>query len=701
MNINAEDCQSLDRALRLEWLETNGRGGFSSGTVAGANTRRYHALLLTARKPPSERFVLVNQVEEWLDLDGQSFPLSTNCYPGAVHPSGYQFCTGFTADPWPAWTFICNGITIQREIFTIHGRDLVIIRWSLRGNRNRRAMLRVRPKLTGRDYHATHHENGSISTDSLIEAGTVTWQLYSNLPPVRAFHSGEYRQAPEWYRQVEFSIERQRGLDHTEDWWSPGEFTFDLLSASTETLAFTSEDIHTLNVPALTKRERARRTRLTRAAPTADSLACTLWRATDAYLSERGNQQTVIAGYPWFTDWGRDTFISLPGLCLVTGRLEVAWQIIAAFAGHVSEGMIPNRFPDAGEQPEYNTIDASLWFIHAIGRYFNAFRDDARVRGIAWPAIKQILDGYRRGTRYGIRMDEDGLITGGAPGAQLTWMDAKVGDWVVTPRHGKPVEIQALWVHALGIGETLARLFGEASYADQCRADRQRAAAAFQQRFWYEQGGYLYDVIDGPEGNDTSLRPNQLYAISLDNNLVPRDRAQHILRLLKKQLVTPVGLRTLSPDDPRYHPRYEGGVLERDRAYHQGSVWPFLLGPLVTAWIKSFGRNAKSRSETRGFLNGLEAHLSEGCLGQVSEIFDAEAPHQPRGCFAQAWSVAEPLRALIEDLRVSVTILHTPVKPSTMRQRQVSPPTTTPQTNRSTKAPKKPGATARSTRQAP
>lgn len=699
VKISAQDCQNLDRALGLEWLETNGRGGFSSGTVAGANTRRYHALLLTARQPPSERFVLVNQVEEWLDLDGQSFPLSTNCYPGAVHPSGYQFCTGFTADPWPTWTFTCGGTTAQREIFTVHGRDLVIVRWRLLGKKKQRVILRVRPKLSGRDYHATHHENGRLLTESSIEAGTVTWQLYSDLPPVRAFHAGDYRHAPEWYRQVELPVEQQRGLDYREDWWSPGEFTFSLTPGSTATLAFTSEAFDGLDVPALTKRERARRTRLTQAAPTADPLAGALWRATDAYLSERGHQQTVIAGYPWFTDWGRDTFISLPGLCLVTGRLEAAWQIIAAFADHVSEGMIPNRFPDAGEQPEYNTIDASLWFIHAIDRYFAASRDDSRVRGTAWPAIKQILDGYRRGTRYGIRMDEDGLITGGIPGAQLTWMDAKIGDWVVTPRHGKPVEIQALWVYALGVGETLARLFGEASYADQCRADRQRAVASFQQRFWYEQGGYLYDVIDGPEGNDTSLRPNQLYAIALGNDLVPRDRAQHILRLVKKQLVTPVGLRTLSPDDPRYRPRYEGGVLERDSAYHQGTVWPFLLGPLVTAWIKSFGQNTKSRTEARRFLNGLDTHLSEGCLGQVSEIFDAEAPHHPRGCCAQAWSVAEPLRALIEDLGSSVKTLQTPVKPSTIRQRQVSTPPVVPRTNRSTKAPKKPGTKVRSTRQ--
>jgi len=668
MLVGREDCQNLDRALSLEWLETNGRGGFSSGTVAGANPRRYHAHLLTARTPPSERFVLVNQLEEWLELDGHSFPLSTNCYPGVVHPSGYQFCTGFAADPWPTWTFAYNGTTIQREILTIHGRDLVIIRWTLLGKKNQRAVLRVRPKLTGRDYHATHHENGSLSTEASIGTGTVAWQLYADLPPIQAFHAGEYHHAPEWYRQIEFPLEQERGLDHAEDWWSPGEFTFDLKSRSTPTLAFTSEHISQLDVPALTRRERARREQLTQSAPTADALAGLLWRATGAYLSERGDQQTVIAGYPWFTDWGRDTFISLPGLCLVTGRFETAWQIIAAFAAHISEGMIPNRFPDTGEKPEYNTIDASLWFIHAIDRYLAASQDESRVRATAWPAIKQILDGYRRGTRYGIRMDEDGLITGGVPGTQLTWMDAKIGDWVVTPRHGKPVEIQALWVRALEVGERLALQFSDKAYADQCRTDRHRATDSFQKRFWYEPGGYLYDVIDGPEGSDASLRPNQLFAISLVDDLVPRDRAQQILRLMQAQLVTPVGLRTLAPNDPRYRPRYEGGVRERDLAYHQGTVWPFLLGPLVTTWIKSFGRNAKSRKEARGFLNGLETHLAEACLGQVSEIFDAEAPHHPCGCFAQAWSVAEPLRALIEDLGVSTETDRNPVKTVTIRR---------------------------------
>jgi predicted glycogen debranching enzyme len=670
VKIGAEDCRNLDRALSLEWLETNGRGGFASGTVAGANTRRYHAFLLTARKPPSERFVLVNHLEEWLGIDGQAIPLSTNLYPGVVHPAGYEHCIEFSTDPWPTWTFDCNGLMVQREILSIHGRDIVMVRWKLLGRKPSRAVLRVRPKLTGRDYHSTHHENGSLSTEAQVGNGMVLWHPYSDLPQVRTFHSGGYRHEPIWYRYIQLPVELQRGLDAEEDWWSPGEFTFELESGSTTILALTSETVDRLDVVALAKGEKSRRDRARQVTRAADSLAGELWCAAERFLAERGTGQTVIAGYPWFTDWGRDTFISLPGLCLVTGRTDVAWQVIASFAAHVSEGMLPNRFPDIGEQPEYNTIDASLWFIHAIDRYLVASQDETRVRETAWPAVKQILDGYRRGTRYGIRMDEDGLITGGVPGAQLTWMDAKVGDWVVTPRHGKPVEIQALWVRALEVGETLAREFGERAYADRCRNDRRNAVASFRKRFWYEQGGYLYDVIDGPEGDDASLRPNQLYALSLVDELVPRDRAQQILRLVEEQLLTPVGLRTLSPHDPRYRARYEGGVVERDGAYHQGTVWPFLLGPFITAWVKVHGKKAAVLKQARLFLDGIGEHLKEACLGQVSEVFDADAPHRPRGCYAQAWSVAEPLRALIEDLGVQADTQRVTVKQVVVRQRK-------------------------------
>jgi predicted glycogen debranching enzyme len=649
MNISKEDCRNLERSLTLEWLETNGRGGFASGTVAGPNTRRYHALLLIARNPPVDRFVLVNHLEEHLEINGQAVPLSANCYPGVVHPDGYRRCSGFTSDPWPTWTYDLGGMQVIREIFCPQGRDMVVIRWHLAGAGRQTAKLTVRPMLSGRDYHSTHHANGSLKTGAQVN-GHVVWQPYGGLPAIVAFHRGMYRHEPDWYRRVQFPVEQERGLDGEEDWWSPGEFSMELSAGRPAHLVFTTEPVESVDIEALVQDERRRRQKLADSAPGTDHLVRSLWQASEAYLSDRGRQKTVIAGYPWFTDWGRDTFISLPGLCLATGRHEIARQVITAFSAHVSQGMIPNRFPDAGETPEYNTIDASLWFVHTVGRYLDYTKDEDTVRRVAWPAVRAILDGYRQGTRYGIRMDGDGLITGGAPGTQLTWMDAKMGDWVVTPRRGKPVEIQALWVRALAVGEELAGRFGDAAYGKRCEDDRIRAIMSFRARFWHEQGGYLYDVVDGEHGDDASLRPNQIYAVALPGELLDAKQAARVVEVVKERLLTPVGLRTLAPGDPQYKPRYEGGVHSRDGAYHQGTVWPFLIGPFVAAWVKVHGGTSDSRRQARGFLDGLDAHMNDACLGQVSEIFDADAPHLPRGCFAQAWSVAEPLRALIEDI---------------------------------------------------
>ncbi len=659
MTIDSSCCQDLERALRLEWLEANGRGGYASGTVAGANTRRYHALLLVARHPPVDRVVLVNHLEESVETGGQTVPLSTNVYGDAVHPEGYQYCAGFSADPWPTWRYAFHGIRLERELLCAYGRDMVILRWRVLDDAPAPVVLRVRPMLSGRDFHATHHENDEVHSHATIKEGQVVWQPYDGLPPVRAYHNGQYSHGPDWYRQVHYRVERERGLDHVEDWWSPGECVFTLTPGATAELVFTTEALPSLSVTQLVEEERRRRAGLLKSVTTDDPLVRRLWAATSAYLVQREARQTVIAGYPWFADWGRDTFIALPGLCLVPGRYDVARQVIEAFASHVSQGMVPNRFSDIGEQPEYNTIDASLWFIHTVDRYLHYSHDLAGVHRIAWPAIKQILDGYRHGTRFGIRMDHDGMITGGVDGVQLTWMDVKIGDWVVTPRHGKPVEIQALWVRALAVAAGLADQFDESVYATQCREDRARATASFRDRFWYRTGEYLFDVVDGPNGDDASLRPNQIYAVALDDQLVTDRQAKQILRLMKERLLTPVGLRTLAPEDIRFHASYEGSVCERDGAYHQGTVWPFLLGPFVTAWVKTHGDSPAVRRDARMFLDGLLKHLGDACLGQVSEIFDGQRPHRARGCFAQAWSVAEPLRALIEDIgadgeRVSV-----------------------------------------------
>ncbi len=656
VNIPASDCQNLGRALSLEWLEPNGRGGFASGTVAGPNTRRYHGLLLIARRPPVDRVVLVNHLEESLEVGGQASALSCNLYPGVVHPEGYKTCVGFSIDPWPTWTYEVGWVRLTREIFCPQGRDLVVVRWTLLGRGTKPVQLCVKPMLTGRDHHGLHRENGAVRPEALVKKGSVTWQPYHDLPAVKALHNGSYRHDPDWYRRVQYPVEQERGLDFEEDWWRPGDLTFTLADRQPAQVVFATEAATQADVEDAIREERRRRLPSRRLedvmkqAPTDDPLIRALWRASEAYIVERGRQKTVIAGYPWFTDWGRDTFICLPGLCLVTGRYTEARQIIAAFAAHISEGMVPNRFPDAGEVPEYNTIDASLWFVRAVGRYLDYTGDATSVKRVGWPAVRAVLDGYRRGTRYGIRMDDDGLVTGGAPGVQLTWMDAKVGDWVVTPRRGKAVEIQALWVHALAVGEELAARFGDRAYAKRCADDRARAIESFRARFWYGDGGYLYDVVDGEQGNDPSLRPNQLYAVALDDRLLEEAQAWSVVQAVEVELLTPVGLRTLSPNDPQYQPRYGGGVVDRDGAYHRGTVWAYLLGAFVTAWIKTHEGSPGARKKARDFFEGIERHLGEAGLGQVSEIFDGDPPHRPRGCFAQAWSVAEPLRALVEDV---------------------------------------------------
>ena len=324
MNVEKTDCENLDQALSLEWLETNGRGGFASGTVAGANTRRYHALLLTARRPPTDRYVLVNHVEEWVHIGNEAFSLSSNIYLGAVHPRGYTHCTSFSSIPWPTWTYVCDGNKVQREILSVRGRDVVIVRWKLIGSTHVPVVLRVRPMLTGREYHGLHRENGNLSTSAMIGQQCVTWSPYDGLPAVRAFHSGTYRHEPDWYRHVQFPVEQQRGLDCEEDWWSPGEFAFELKPGKTHTLTFTSEAINSLGLTPLISSERGRRGRLRKSTPGADPLAEAFRQAAETFFAVRDTKQTVIAGYPWFTDWGRDTFIPLPGLCPATGRDDVA-----------------------------------------------------------------------------------------------------------------------------------------------------------------------------------------------------------------------------------------------------------------------------------------------------------------------------------------------------------------------------------------
>jgi predicted glycogen debranching enzyme len=634
-------------AVTKEWLEPDGFGGFASGTSTGIRTRRYHALLLSATTPPTGRLVLVNGFEAWIETPKGQFALSSQRYaPDVIHPDGAQRIEAFSVEPWPKWQFkFEDGTELAQEIFASGEAGVTAITWRLtREAKNVR--LFVRPLLSGRDYQGLHRENAAFRFDPAPNGEKVLWRPYEGVPGIYAMysHNGYYTHEPLWYRNFLYEEERARGLDDTEDLASPGVFEWDLSAGEAVWL------LTTTNSPALSRKrdlsvkkfldclrenERMRRA----------EFPSSLHRAADAYIVNGRHGKTMMAGYPWFTDWGRDTFIALRGLCLATGRLADARDILLGWANSVSEGMLPNLFPDQGAKPEYNSVDASLWYVIAVHELLEACHGNggivsAKHKHEFHSAILAILDGYARGTRFGIRMDSDGLLAAGEPGVQLTWMDAKVGDWVVTPRIGKPVEVQALWLNALRIASQFAPRWEETF---------QRGLKSFREKFWNEKAGCLYDVIDANHRTgdvDTSFRPNQIFAVGgLPFQLLEGERAQRIVSLAEERLWTPLGLRSLAPGESAYTPRYEGGVRQRDGSYHQGIVWPWLLGPFVEAWVRVRGSTATARREARDkFLKPLLGHLEEAGLGHVSEIADAELPHTPRGCPFQAWSVGEALR---------------------------------------------------------
>jgi len=628
-----------------EWLETDGLGGFASGTVDGVRTRRYHGLLLVAAQPAG-RYMLVNGFDAWVEAGDQRLALSSHRYvPDVIHPDGRSRIGAFARDPWPTWTYaIGDRAQIRQEIMVLPGHAGTVITWSLSGDAPDPVGLTVRPLLSGRDYHALHRENSSFRFEPEVGGDRVTWRPYPGVPAVHSTSNGAYRHDPAWYRNFEYAQEAARGLDALEDLASPGELSWTLSAGERAIWVLSSEPDAPRHVP--TGRvagiiNTASRTELRRRA----ALGSSLDRAADAYIVRRGGGRTIIAGYPWFTDWGRDTFIAMRGLTLATGRLAEARDILLEWSDAIVDGMLPNRFADAGGEPEFNAVDASLWFIIAVHELEAAVGARPRVlpapaRGRLFDAVERILLAYSAGTRFGIRADDDGLLAAGAPGVQLTWMDAKVGDVVFTPRSGKPVEVNALWLNALRIaGQRTPRWL--TAY--------EQGGAAFERRFWNEAAGALYDVVDVDHhagAVDASIRPNQIFAVGgLPFPVVSSDRARQIVDVVEQQLLTPMGLRTLAPGSAGYAPRYEGGVWSRDSAYHQGTVWPWLLGPFVEAWLRVHGNTKTTRATARRrFLDPLQAHLDDAGLGHISEITDAEAPFTPRGCAFQAWSLGEFLR---------------------------------------------------------
>jgi glycogen debranching enzyme, archaeal type, putative len=626
-----------------EWLEADGLGGFASGTVSGIRTRRYHALLLTATTPPAGRMVIVNGFDAWAETQRGTFAISSQRYgPHIIHPDGASRVESFEHEPWPRWRYkIDDGIVLEQELFVPKGESAIFMSWKVVAGNDREVKLRVRPFLSGRDFHSTHHENGSFKFEAEQSGERVTFRSYDGVPAVVACSNGRYTREPTWYRNFFYSEEQARGLDAVEDLASPGIFEFSL-SEKPAVLVLAAEGHAMTDIESIEARhaqirpiEQGRR----------QYFSTPVERAADAYLVKRGKGKTLIAGYPWFGDWGRDAFIALRGLCIATGHLEEARDILLQWADTVSEGMLPNRFPDQGEQPEFNSVDSSLWYIIAVNDYLLAAKnqptltDDCHTKKLR-AAVEAILAGYNEGTRFGIRADRDGLLSAGEHGQQLTWMDARVDGREITPRIGKPVEIQALWLNALAIG---------AMFSGRWEILFEKGRSAFESKFWNEHAGYLADVIDCDHQagvTDLTFRPNQIFAVGgLPLMLLSKEKARRVVDAVEMLLLTPLGLRSLAPAEPGYAPHYQGDARARDSVYHQGTVWPWLIGPFVEAWVRVHGGNAAARKKARAhFLPPLYEHLDHAGLGHISEICDAEPPHTPRGCPFQAWSLGELLR---------------------------------------------------------
>lgn len=654
IRLGQDVCGRRHQAMRLEWLETNGLGGFASSTVSGIHTRRYHGLLTAALSPPVGRYLLLSKFEEALVVDGQRYEFSSNEYPGVIHPDASKFLCEFRLDPFPIFTYQIAGLELEKRVFMVHGQNTTVVEYELRSidrDPPPLCVLELRPLLAFRDYHSTSHRNEFFDGRLLNYDGGVTLRPYADLPALHLSHSPATCAATEdWYYNFEFAQERERGLDYTEDLYNPCSFTFDLNANPHVALIASTQKVEAGLAGKLRDEECQRRRTIDSQFAGDEPCVQLLAQAADQFIVQRGSGQTIIAGYHWFSDWGRDTMIALPGLTLATGRFGVARHVLSTFAAAADSGMLPNRFPDYGEAPEFNTVDASLWFFEAVRAYLAYTNDYRFVRESVYAALKQIFYWHRQGTRYGIVCEDDGLLRCGEDGVQLTWMDAKIGDWVVTPRQGKPVEIQALWFNAVCVLEDLAGLFGERELEAECAALQARCKQSFQEQFWNPAAQCLFDVVDG-EQRDGSIRPNQVFAVSLHHSMLEDSQAKAVVDRIGRDLLTPLGLRTLCPRDPRYRGIYSGGVLERDSAYHQGTVWPWLLGPFITAYLKVHGRTKKARDVARQMLGGLEAHLLDSGLGQISEIADGNYPHMARGCMAQAWSVAELLRVFVEEFQ--------------------------------------------------
>lgn len=646
--IGSDITQNVGKAINYEWIETNGLGGYASSTIVGINTRRYHGLLVAATNPPAGRKVLLSKLDEIIEIDETRYELGCNQYPGTIHPHGFQYLKKFEKEMFPRFEYQVPGIIVRKTVVAVHGENTTLLLYEIIKS-SKAFHLYLQPLIAARDFHSLAKANDKIRTEANFREDILTLAAYDGISNIYLKLPGaEFISQPQWYYNFEYDMERHRGLDYQEDLFSYGFFKLSVQADSAVAVIISDRDPQGKDAIKLFESEKRRRRELLKKLPQRDHITETLALAADQFVVRRAeSNRTIIAGYHWFADWGRDAMIALPGLSLATRRFQDARNIIQTYADYIDKGMLPNRFPDEGEVPEYNTVDAALWFYIAIYKYFIYTGDFNFIRKKLLTSLREIIEWYIKGTRYHIHMDKDGLLSAGLAGVQLTWMDAKIGEWVVTPRLGKAVEINALWYNVLMIFADILNRTGEKQQSESYFQLAKKVKKSFNQLFWDINLGYLYDYIDG-NYKDTSLRPNQIFGLSLPFTLLSVEKAKKILKIIEKKLYKPIGLRSLSPDDPNYRPTYGGDQYSRDSAYHQGTVWSWLLGPYITAVVRYGGKTGKKKAKK--VIQNILPHLSEAGIGTVSEIFDAEAPYAPRGTIAQAWSVAELFRAYFEDI---------------------------------------------------
>jgi predicted glycogen debranching enzyme len=635
---------NLEFAQSKEWIVTNGIGGYASGTIANLLTRRYHGLLIAALQPPLGRTLLVSKLDETITYANQTIPLFTNRWFGEIfEPHGYQHIEYFHLDgSIPVWAFSISDALLEKRIWMQNGKNTTYVQYHLI-RASGALKLSAKAMVNYHDHHAATVGEGWNMQVLKVENGMQVNPFISAVPFRILCPEASVQIHNEWYRNFELLMEKYRGLIDTDDHLFAGELNVTIEPGQTVTFILSSEDNPNLDGRSAYKERKKYEQKLIDLAPT---IPGQLSLAADQFIVDRSTSanpdgKSIIAGYHWFGDWGRDTMISLPGLTLATGRTEIARSILSTFSEYIDQGMLPNRFPDAGEKPEYNTVDATLWYFEAIQAYYLKTKDLSLIQTL-YPKLEDVITWHLNGTRYGIRVDpQDGLLFAGEGGVQLTWMDAKVGDWVVTPRMGKPVEINALWYNALMVMVDFAKLLDKEYKKYSTLANRVKTNFA---KFWNDEGGFLFDGIDTPNGVDKTIRPNQLIAASLSYSPLSKEQQKATVDNATRYLLTPHGLRSLAPTEQGYIGHYGGDMYHRDGAYHQGTVWGWLIGPFISAYLRAYQNPMLAKS----FLTPLINQLSDLGVGSIGEIFDGDAPFNPRGCIAQAWSIAEVNRVLDE-----------------------------------------------------